>query len=175
MAAETRRAAFKVTINGRPYCESEDITAITMVVEEVRRGSGHRVSLHASAGEGPLIGLAAGFAIGDEVVVRIVDAADLEHADPLGCNFCGRSAHDVSNLVQGPSTAICDRCISTLGIAVGTGDRLPAGASIRDEPEWACGFCASQPGNVPGVVVRNGAAICPECLRACTDILADEK
>jgi len=34
-------------------------------------------------------------------------------------------------------------------------------------------FCANQPGTVPGVIVRNGAAICPECLRAAGDILAD--
>ena len=27
--------------------------------------------------------------------------------------------------------------------------------------------------DVAGVIVRNGAAICPECLRACSDILAD--
>jgi hypothetical protein len=170
---ETKRLAFQITINGKPYFESEDVTVITMVVEQIRRGGGHRISLHASAGEAQLQGLAASFAVGDEVVIKIVDVSDIQEADPRGCSFCGRQVHEVSSLVQGLSTAICDRCITSISAAVKTGSPLPTGASIRDEPDWSCGFCGNQPGSVPGVVVRNGAAVCPEYLRACADILSD--
>jgi len=170
---ETVRAAFQVTINGKPYCESEDITAMTMVVEELRRGGSSRISLHVAAGQAPLQGLAANFAIGDEILIRIIDADDIELTGPAGCSFCGREAQDVSSLVHGPSAAICDGCVTGMGGALGNGSPLPLGASIREEPEWACGFCANKPGTIPGVVVRNGAAVCSECLRTCVDILAD--
>ncbi len=167
-------AAFQVSINGKPYCETEDITVVTMVAEQIRRGQNTRVSLHA-AGEGPQQWLAANLGVGDEIVVRIVDAIDEDDAAPLSCSFCARDLHEVSSLVQGHSatTAICDSCIVGLGEAVRNGSSLPLGASIHDEPHLVCGFCANQPGSVPGVIVRNGAAICAECLRACSDILAD--
>jgi len=167
--------AFQISINGKLYCESQDITALTMVAEEIQRRRGSRISLHV-AGEGPLQWLAANLGAGDEIVVRIVDAAEQEDADPVGCSFCGRDVHDVSNLVLGHSaatTAICAPCIAGFSKAVKSGTALPLGAAIRDEPEWVCGFCSNQPGSIPGVVVRNGAAVCPECLRACADILGD--
>jgi ATP-dependent Clp protease ATP-binding subunit ClpX len=31
----------------------------------------------------------------------------------LACSFCGRSEHDVTNLVAGPRVYICDACIDT--------------------------------------------------------------
>ena len=73
----------------------------------------------------------------------------------------------------GQSKGICDLCIAGFSEAVKHGTELPLGASIRDEPQWVCDFCASLPGTIPGVVVRNGAAVCPECLRAAADILAE--
>ena len=57
--------------------------------------------------------------------------------------------------------------------AVRDAGRLPVGAAIREEPTWVCGFSGKQPGSVPAVVVRNGTAICPECLRACADLLRE--
>jgi hypothetical protein len=173
MDKHMQRVAFQITVNGKPYCESEDITVLTMVAEEIRRRDGHRISLHASAGETQVQWLSANLTVGDEVIVRIVDAAGVDNAGALGCGFCGHEVNDVENLVQGPSVAICDRCIASLSGAVKNANPLPVGASMRDEPEWACGFCANQPGTIPGVVVRNGAAVCPECLRACVDILAE--
>jgi hypothetical protein len=165
------RTAFQITINGKPYGESEDITVVTMVAEQVRGSKGERISLYASGGESQVRWLAANLTVGDEVVVRIVDASEVEDALPLGCNFCGRDIHDVSHLLHGPAAAICDGCIASFSEAVKNVGSLPLGASIRDDPEWTCGFCTNQPGRIPGVVVRNGAAICPECLRACVDIL----
>jgi ATP-dependent Clp protease ATP-binding subunit ClpX len=29
----------------------------------------------------------------------------------LACSFCGRSEHEVANLVAGPRVYICDQCI----------------------------------------------------------------
>ena len=164
---------FEISINGKRYCESEDITILTLVAEEIQRRAGHRISLHTrTAAEGPLQQLAANLGVGDEIAVRIVDVLDDDKSDPQGCTFCGRDVHDVSDLVQGPAAAICDRCVLEFSHALKNGSTLPVGGSIRTEPEWVCGFCAKQPGSIPGVVVRNGAAVCPECLRACSDIMA---
>jgi len=170
----TSIGGFQISVNGKPYCESEDLTALTMVVEEVRH-EGHRISLHVRAGEAPVQWLAANLTIGDEIVIRVVDPAEFEAADPLGCSFCGRDVHDVSNVIQGPSAAICDQCIASFSDAVQQKSLLLFGASIRDEPEWSCGLCATHSGSVSGVIVRNGAAVCPECLRACVEIIADSQ
>ena len=161
---------FKITVNGKSYCESDDISALTMVAEEIRRGTAYRVSLHAAAGDAPLQWLAADLKIGDEIVIRVVDMSEVEET-PLACSFCNRAVHEVSTLVQGPDKAICDRCIRSFSTAVKNASELPAGASIRDEPEWNCGFCSNRPSTTGGVVVRNGAAVCPECLRVGSDIL----
>jgi hypothetical protein len=161
---------FQISINGKPYCESDDITAVTMVAEEIGREA-CRISLHAGSNEASLQWLAADLKAGDEIIIRVLEVQELEFTGPPGCSFCGREIHDVSLLVQGPSASICDRCITGFSAAVKNATELPLGASLRDEPEWVCGFCGTQPGNIPGVVVRNGAALCPECLRACFDIL----
>ena len=85
--------AFEITINGKPYCESEDITVLTMVVEEIQRRGGQRISLHASgASEGPLQFLAANLGVGDEIVVRIVEASEGAESGPAGApSAAGRS------------------------------------------------------------------------------------
>ena len=161
---------FQISINGKAYCESDDITTVTMVAEEIRRDA-CRISLHAGGGEASVQWLAADLKAGDEIVIRVVEVGELELTGPSGCSFCAREIHDVSTLLQGRSAAICDLCIVSFSRAVKNGTELPLGASLRDEPEWVCGFCGNQPGKIPGVVVRNGAALCPECLRACSDIL----
>jgi hypothetical protein len=165
--------AFQITVNGKPYCESEDLTVVTMVVDEVRRRNARRISLHARAGEAAVQWLAADLTVGDEIVIRVVDSADLQEAAVPTCSFCGREAHEASSVVQGPSAAICDVCVGSLSAALREGSPLPLGVAIRDEPDWICGLCGKAPGVVPGVMVRNGAAVCPECLRACVDILSE--
>jgi len=164
--------AFRVSINGKPYCETEDITAITLVAELMNRRNRDRVTLHASsADDRTLQWLNAQLGVGDEIQVRIIDASEIVDSSPTGCNFCGRSIHELENLVQGTDVAICNHCVTAFAATVKNGTHLPLGASIRDDSERSCGFCRKQPGDVPGVVVRNGAAICPECLRACSDII----
>jgi hypothetical protein len=166
--------AFRITINGRKYCESDDITTLTMVVEELSRSPHPRISLHAGASQGPLQWLTANLGVGDEIRIEIVDEVD-GAAIEVACSFCGEAPVIEGMLVHGPSAAICDRCLDDFGAAVGLGMPLPPGAGIRSEPEWTCAFCAKSPGDVPGVVVRNGAAVCPTCLRACADIVTDRR
>jgi hypothetical protein len=165
--------AFQIIVSGKPFCQSEDLDAVTMVAEERPRRDGCRVSLHARAGEAPVQWLATHLGVGDEIVVRLVETEDLEAARPQGCSFCGREACDVGSLVMGPSSAICDGCIRGFSEALTGGGTLPLGATIRDGPEWVCAFCDNRPGAIAGVIVRNGVAICPECLRASRDILVE--
>lgn len=156
------------------FCESEDLTVFTMVVEDIGRSGEQRVSLHARGGDGPLQWLAANLRIGDAVRIEVVDldsGVEGKHEE-LACSFCGRNLHDLMHLVEGPGVAI-DACTVTFSSVVRNGNSLPAGATIRDAPEWVCGFCSKIAADVAGVIVRNGAAICPECLSACNDILRE--
>jgi len=164
---------FQIKINGEPYFDSDEITALTLVAEEIRRRKGLRISLHASAGNDSLQRLAANLKVGDEITVQIVDSSEQLDSIPDACSFCGREWQEVSNLVKGETVTICDRCVSAFSEAVTTQKELPIGTAIRDESSWACGFCKNSPDIIPGVIVRNGAAICPECLRACSDILSE--
>jgi hypothetical protein len=79
--------------------------------------------------------------------------------------------HEFEKLVQGTDVAICDTCTTGLSRAIKDGAPLPVGSSIRDASDLLCGFCRNKSGHVTGVVVRNGAAICPECLRTCAEII----
>jgi hypothetical protein len=163
--------AFQIRINGTPHCETEDITAVTIVAEHVARAGVERVSIHASSGaEEKLQWLGAHLGVGDEIQIRIVDAAEIKDTAPDACSFCGRDIHELEKIVQGMDVSICDGCISSFAEALRESARLPLGASIRDGADQHCGFCRSKSGVVAGVIVRNEAAICPECLRACKDI-----
>jgi hypothetical protein len=165
-------AVFQITINGRPYCEAADIGAVTLVVESVPRRGGDRVSIHArSAVDDTVQWLGAHLGVGDEVHIRIVEAVENIDAGPEGCSFCGRDIHELKKLVTGRKLGICDGCIAAFASSLKSGTPLPVGASLRDEPEWTCSHCSRRPPEIAGVVVRNGAAICAECLRASSDIL----
>jgi len=144
-----------------------------MVAEQIRRRTGYRISLHAGSGDAPLQWLEADLKVGDEIVIRVIDTAEMEEGRPHACSFCAREVHEVSSLIVGPATAICDGCIRSLSTAVKNATELPLGVSIRDDPDSKCGFCSNQPANPIGVIVRNGAAVCPECLRVCSEILAE--
>jgi hypothetical protein len=166
---------FRITVNEKGFCESDDLTAFTMVVEDLRNSDEQRVSLHAQAGDGPLQWLAANLKVGDTVKIEVVDlvaAAESEHEE-LACGFCARDVHAVRNLIQGQDVAICDGCTMAFSEAVKAGGRLPTAATIQDDPKWVCAFCNKAAARMAGVIVRNAAAICPECLSACNDILQD--
>jgi hypothetical protein len=165
---------FQISINGKPYCVAEEIGAVTIVAEPVPRRDGGRVSIHArSAHDESLHWLGAHLAAGDEIRIQIIETDETAADVPKGCSFCGRDVHDVLSMVNGPLVSICDGCVAAFAAAVTHRGQLPIGASIRDEAEWRCGFCNKRPGEIPGLVVRNRSAICPECLRACSDMIAD--
>jgi hypothetical protein len=53
------------------------------------------------------------------ILAARIEAARPALADPAGkgaktlfCSFCGRSQHDVKTLIAGPSTMICEECVS---------------------------------------------------------------
>jgi ClpX C4-type zinc finger len=169
--------AFEITINGERHCGADDITAVTVVADWVQRRQADRVSVHVGRAEGsgalgerPLHWLGAHLGPGDVVTIHIVEAVETRKETPSACSFCGSGVGDIASLVEGRDVAICNLCIATLGAAVKAGGPLPLGASLRDDPEWPCGFCGTPPGDIPGVLVRNGSAICAECLRSCSDI-----
>lgn len=165
---------FRITINDDEFCEADNLTAFTMVVEDRSREE-QRVSLHAQAGDSPVQWLAAHLKVGDVVKIEVVDfAAEAEGNEPaLACGFCGRDPHAVSHLLTGPKASICDKCLQSFSIALSTSGSLPVGAAFRDEPQWECGFCSRPATAVDGLVVRNASAICPECLSACKDLIQD--
>jgi hypothetical protein len=166
--------AFRIKINGKPFGDSEEITALTVISEKVPRCEKHNISLHASAGDGSVQWLASNLSVGDEILVQIEEFDEQSDSVPNACNFCGRDMHDVSNFITGLLAAICNRCVAEFSESLINGKKLPLGAAIRDESSWTCAFCEKHPDNIPGVIVRNGTAICPECLRVCSDISSDE-
>ena len=48
------RTAFCISINGESFCEAEDLTTVTMAVDQVRGQDEQRITLYASANEGHL-------------------------------------------------------------------------------------------------------------------------
>lgn len=170
--------AFELRINGDRCCIGQDVTAVTLVVDWVQRRRADRVSLHVghpehagSSGERRVNWLDAHLGVGDEISIRIVDVVQSEGSSFENCSFCGTGLNGIQNLVSGTHVAICDGCISALDAAVASAAPLPLGASLQDDPKQACGFCGNGPAVIAGVVVRNGNAICPECLRSCAEII----
>lgn len=127
--------AFRISINGEPYCESDDLTTLTMVVDDVRRRAHQRITLYATASRGPLRWMTSDLGVGDKIVIEIVDAAVEQPSEPPHCDFCGRDMFDVSTLVQGESGNICDLCIAAFSKAVHDGSAFPLGTSLRDESD----------------------------------------
>jgi hypothetical protein len=167
------RTAFRITINGEPFCEAEDLTTVTMAVDQVRGQNEQRITLYANANEGHLQWMTASLGVGDQIVIEVVDAVAEGESEPLHCDFCGRDVHDVSILVQGKTGSICDQCITGFSTAVHKGSALPVGASFSNDSESPCRFCGKAPPAIAAVVMRNGAAVCAECLRTGADILGE--
>src|SRR5215510_4977356 len=170
-------AAFEISVNGQRRFVGAEVTAITLAADWVARRRADRVSLHVGLGEpGARVVqyLGADLTPGDEISIRVLSDADSEAAAdtaPQSCSFCGSDVHQIRSLVAGPQVAICDSCLASFDGVIARGAALPMGASIQDhEGEARCGFCHKGPPEVVGLLVRNSAALCPECLRACVDM-----
>ncbi len=165
-------AAFEIFVNGERRLVDGDISAITLAAEWVSRRDARRVSLHVGVGptgERHVQYLAADLGPGDEITIRVLPEAPFGWSPEL-CSFCGREQSEVRSLLASSIIAICVTCLAGFIAVVAHGAPLPIGATIQDRDATPCGFCAKAPPEVPGVLVRNAAAICAECLRACADL-----
>jgi hypothetical protein len=170
-------AAFEISVNGKRRFVGEDVRAITLAADSVTNRGVEKVYLHVGvgeAGEWEVQYLGRDLRPGDEISIRVL--ADCESPTdtgwpPQSCSFCGNNRRRIISLVAGPEAAICDGCIADFHAFITHGAALPAGASIHGGGESHCGFCHKAPPEVPGLLARNGAAICPECLHACMDLL----
>jgi hypothetical protein len=169
-------AAFEIEVNGERRFAGAEVTAITLVTEWVPRRKADRVSVHVAVGgtgSDHVQCLGADLKPGDDITIRVLDEQALQaaiSAAPHSCSFCAREARDVESLVSGHQIAICDSCLSAFQAVIARSGALLAGTTIRDTAGILCGFCRKEPPEVAPLLVRNGAAICPECLRACVDM-----
>jgi hypothetical protein len=167
---------FEISVTGERRFVGDDVTAITLAAEWVARRKADRVSLHVGLGESgarQVQYLGADLGAGDEISIRVltdVEPDAVESEAPDSCSFCGSSVYDIRSLVAGPRVAICDACLTSFGAVILQGAALPVGASIRVQGDASCGFCQRSPPEVAALLVRNAAAVCPECLRACVDM-----
>jgi hypothetical protein len=168
-------AVFEIKVNGQQRFCGDEVTAITLAADRLGRRETERVAMHVGTGgpgEREIQYLAANLVPGDEITIRVLEDAELPDAYPApeSCSFCGSSHHDVHSLVAVNQKAICDACAS-FGAVVLRGAPLPTGAAIREAAGApACAFCEKGPPDGPAVLVRNDSAICPGCLRSCTDL-----
>lgn len=168
--------AFEITVNGQRRFVGNDVTAITLAADWVARRKADRVSLHVGVGEPgerQVQYLGADLGPGDEISIRVLTDEENDAAAggaPESCSFCGSSVHEIRSLVAGPQVAICDSCLASFEAVIARGAALPVGASIQEQGDARCGFCQKAPPEVAGLLVRNAAAVCPECLRACVDM-----
>jgi ClpX C4-type zinc finger len=166
---------FEIRVNGEHRFRGDNVTAVTLVSERVGRRACDRVLLHVGEGEAPereIHHLGADLAAGDEISIRLLDDAEgqAQASAPEACSFCARDIHHLHSLVAGQQVAICDGCISSFESVVKEGAPLPLGALVQEDGEARCGFCEKARPTVAGLLVRNEAAICPECLRVCAEI-----
>ena len=175
-------AVFEIKVNREFRFRGDDVTAITVVSDLVGKAQVERIAMHVGAGgpgERTIHHLAADLVPGDEITIRVVEDSEfdgLASPAPKGCSFCGSPSHDVHSLVTTKHQAICDACLSSFSAVVLRGAALPVGASLRETTGApSCAFCDKAPPDVPAVLVRNDAAICPACLRSCVDLDDDNE
>jgi hypothetical protein len=166
-------AIFEISVNGERRFVGEGVKAVTLVSDPVARRQADRVSLHVGVGgpgEREVQYLGSDLHPGDEIVIRLLEDGEARGEAFESCSFCGQGVYEVGSLVAGTRTAICNACMQSFDAVVTAGAALPVGASIQQEGERRCGFCRRGVPEVPALLVRHEAAICPECLHACVDM-----
>ena len=169
-------AAFEIRVNGERRFVGQDVTAITLGVDLLDPEKPERISMIVGVGEPgahEVQHLGADLAPGDEISIQVLadDKTPYDASEtPDSCSFCGIGVHHIRSLVAGPQVAICDSCLEAFDAVVRGDAPLPVGASIQERGDARCGFCHRTPPDVAGLLVRNMAAVCPECLRACVDL-----
>jgi hypothetical protein len=169
-------ASFEITVNGELRFADEDIRAITVVADPLSSRKLERIYVHVGvgeAGENQAQYLGGDLRPGDELSIRVLaDESRIQRVFSLEvCSFCGKSKRDISSCVAGPQVAICVSCVELFHMVIKDGGPLPIGSAIVDQGDHRCSFCLKSPPEVAGLFARNNAAICPECLRVCMDLV----
>jgi len=171
-------AVFEISVNGQLRFAGEEVSAITLATDHGGSGAAERVCLHVGIGEAgdyEVQYLGRDLRPGDEISIKVF-ASDKDLTDPSPapdlCSFCGNEKYEIAGLVAGTKVAICNGCIQAFHGAITEGAALPLGAWIRDRSDIRCSFCHRSPPEIPGLVGRNGSAICPECLHASMDLIS---
>jgi ClpX C4-type zinc finger len=110
----------------------------------------------------------------------------------LTCTFCGKSQREVRKLIAGPGVFICDGCVELASSVVSAGrpartELGPIDTVPEQQRRQRCNFCGKTRDQVAGLAgIALGAAgkfpgqpagiaaICPECLALCRDIITEE-
>ena len=96
------------------------------------------------------------------------------------CSFCGKHEDEVQGLVPGQSTIICNECFDLCRDVLS--DELEseknAGSWQRrlqlDRPLISCSFCGRGEAEVHRLIVGVKVCICDECVRRCSNVLAEK-
>jgi hypothetical protein len=169
-------ASFEISVNGELRFADEDIRAITVVSDPLSSRNLERIYVHfgvGEAGENQVQHLGGDLQPGDELSIRVLAGEGrVQPGFSLEiCNFCGNSKRDIRSCVAGPQVAICEGCVQVFHSVITEGGPLPVGSAIVDHGERRCSFCLKSPPEIAGLLARNNAAICPECLRVCADLV----
>ena len=117
-------------------------------------------------------------AVGDEIVIRIIEASVCDEPKNievtyLKCSFCDKRQAEVARLIAGPTVYICDECVGTCSDALAAGEPTGSITTIIDKTEEAtCSFCGKKPIEVVRIVGVPTARICNGCVKICQEILA---
>ena len=190
---------FEVTINGEKVCTAGigDDGVLTSIVSFVMRSNtsdkagespndksesldlrvGGLANREASATE-HVEWLHQGLTVGDEIVIRIIEATVCDEPKSkevtyIQCSFCDKKQYDVAKLIAGPSVYICNECIGSCTEALAAGESTGSITMIIDKAaEARCSFCGKKPLEVVRIVGVPTARICNECIKICHEILA---
>lgn len=156
---------------------------------EVSRAEFHRaVQRLISASSSPR-DVAAVLRLSDEQLNEILQQADAAGRRPprpgLSCSFCATSQYEVRKLIAGPGVYICDACVGLAGGVAGSGrsaaTRLGQLRAVPEQDSQAqCSFCGKHRDQLASLAALSAeapnepAAICPECISLCEEILTEE-
>jgi ATP-dependent protease Clp ATPase subunit len=108
-----------------------------------------------------------------------------ENRPGLSCSFCGTIQYKVRKLIAGPGGYICDACVLLAERVADSGRAADTRlGQLRAVPEQdgqvPCSFCGKHRDQLASLAAmsadspQGSAAICPECLSLCDEILAEE-
>lgn len=86
-------------------------------------------------------------AVGDEIVIRIIEASVCDEpknkeVTNIHCSFCAKKQSDVTKLIAGPGVYICDQCVGSCTYALAAGESTGSITTIiYKTAEERCSFC----------------------------------